>query len=107
MIIKDRKKLITFEADVLQVLEAYSRRTGSSLRTILSEAAREWLKKKGASYLMVGGTLDALMTGKAIIANSSIYGDDEPTDGDFDLRTEADHHRQPSAASSRIWACTI
>ena len=28
MIIKDRKKLITFEADVLQVLEAYSRRTG-------------------------------------------------------------------------------
>ena len=47
MIIKDRKKLITFEADVLQVLEAYSRRTGSSLRTILSEAAREWLKKKG------------------------------------------------------------
>ena len=47
MIIKDRKKLITFEADVLQALEAYSRRTGSSLRTILCEAAREWLKKKG------------------------------------------------------------
>ena len=47
MIIKDRKKLITFEPDVLHALEAYSRRTGSSLRTILSEAAREWLKKKG------------------------------------------------------------
>ena len=28
MIIKDRKKLITFEGDVLQALEAYSRRTG-------------------------------------------------------------------------------
>ena len=40
MIIKDRKKPITFEADVLQALEAYSRRTGSSLRTILCEAAR-------------------------------------------------------------------
>ena len=47
MIIRDRKKLITFDGDVLQALEAYSRRTGSSLRTILSEAAREWLKKKG------------------------------------------------------------
>ena len=47
MIIKDRKKLITFDGDVLQALEAYSRRTGSSLRTILSEAAREWLAKKG------------------------------------------------------------
>lgn len=46
MIIKDRKKLITFDGDVLQALEAYSRRTGSSLRTILSEAAREWLAKK-------------------------------------------------------------
>ena len=39
MIIKDRNKLITFEADVLQSLEAYSRHTGTSLRTILSEAA--------------------------------------------------------------------
>ena len=47
MIIRDRKKLITFDGDVLQALEAYSRRTGSSLRTILSEAARERLKKKG------------------------------------------------------------
>ena len=47
MIIKDRKKLITFDGDILQALEAYSRRTGSSLRTILSEAAREWLAKKG------------------------------------------------------------
>ena len=42
MIIRDRKKLITFDGDVLQALEAYSRRT-----RILSEAAREWLKKKG------------------------------------------------------------
>ena len=32
--------------DVIR-LEAYSQRTGSSLTTILSEAAREWLKKKG------------------------------------------------------------
>lgn len=47
MIIRDRKKLISFDGDVLQALEAYSRRTGSSLRTILSEAAREWLAKKG------------------------------------------------------------
>ena len=37
MIIKDRKKLITFEADVLHALEAFSRRTGSSLRTILRD----------------------------------------------------------------------
>jgi hypothetical protein len=41
MIVKDRKKLITFEGDALQALEAYSRRTGTSLRTILSEAAGE------------------------------------------------------------------
>lgn len=48
MIIKDRKKLITFDGNVLQALEAHSRRTGSSLRTILSEAARdEWLAGKG------------------------------------------------------------
>ena len=62
MIIKDRKKLITFEGDVLQALEAYSRRTGTSLRTILSEAAREWLKKKGQPLGLKAALQDSART---------------------------------------------
>ncbi len=47
MIIRDRKKQIAFEGDVLSALETYSRRTGTSLRTLINEAARDMLKKKG------------------------------------------------------------
>ena len=47
MIIRDRKKLITFDGDALAGLEAYSRRTGTSLRTLINEAIRDLLKKKG------------------------------------------------------------
>lgn len=46
-IIRDRKKLITFDGDVLQSLEAYSRRSGTSIRTLVNEAVRDILKKKG------------------------------------------------------------
>lgn len=47
MIVRDRKKLITFDGDALTALEAYSRRTGTSLRTLLNEAVRDLLRKKG------------------------------------------------------------
>ena len=47
MIVGDRKKLITFDGNVLTALQAYSRSTGWSLRTLIDEAVRDLLRKKG------------------------------------------------------------
>ena len=55
--------------DVIR-LEAYSQRTGWSLTTILSEAAREWLTKKGQPV----GLKAALKESARTLASKSLLG---------------------------------
>ena len=46
MIVRDRKKLIAFDGNVLSALEAHARTTGTSLRSLIDEAVRDLLRKK-------------------------------------------------------------